>query len=89
MWLILCDSNDASALWTERYGPSPLWGEIRDFVSGAEDRVEWSDSVSDADDCPALRCRVTPINGGSTLVVFQKLDPVPEFLPRRNLTMVG
>ena len=81
--------NDASALWINRNGPSPLWGEIRDFVSGAEDRAEWTDTIADANDCPALRCRVSPISGGSTLVVFQKVDPVPEFLPRRNLTMVG
>lgn len=81
--------NDASALWTERCGPSPLWGEIRDFVTGSEDRAEWADRVGTADDDAALRCRVTPISGGSTLVVFQSVDPVPEFLPRRNLTMVS
>ena len=81
--------NDASALWTKRCGPSPLWGEIRGFVAGAEDRAEWSDTIASGTEGVSIHCRVSPIGGGSTLVVFQSVDPVPEFLPRSRLTMVG
>lgn len=60
--------SDLSRAWMER-APSPVWGDIRDFVTHTRDRVAWSGDVT----LPAggqLTCRVAPLAGGSTLVRF-------------------
>ena len=36
---------EASRLWQEACDPTPLWGEIRDFVGGHAERSAWSERV--------------------------------------------
>lgn len=77
MWGVDPDSTfaqttilDAIQIWQEGCEPSPLIGEIRDFVLMREKRAEWWGQIS-RDDGEQLVCSVTPIQKGSTLVSFE------------------
>ncbi len=61
--------TDMSRLWMARSDPTPVWGDIRDFVLHARERSSWED-VAPLADGSKLRCRVLPLPGGSTLVGF-------------------
>jgi PAS domain-containing protein len=60
---------DAMALWGDACSPSPVWGEIRDYVHTHGDRAPWDDSVATKAGHEML-VRVTPLAGGSTMVAF-------------------
>jgi hypothetical protein len=60
----------------ERTAPTPVWGDLREFVTGATDRSEWSADVR-LRDGRLLTCRVAPIAGGSTMVRFQFRPDTP------------
>jgi PAS domain-containing protein len=60
---------DATALWGDACIPSPIWGEIRDFVHTHGDRAPWDDVVATKAGHDIL-VRVTPLAGGSTMVGF-------------------
>jgi len=68
------DINDVTSNWEERAGPSPIWGDIREFVRHVQDRSEWSEDISQHStalgDGP-LACRVIPLPGGDTMVSFR------------------
>lgn len=64
------DVLQACRRWIERTAPTPVWGDLRDFVTRNEDRSEWSADVR-LRDGRALFCRIAPIPGGATLVRFQ------------------
>lgn len=60
---------DATALWNAACLPSPVWGEIRDFVHTHGDRAPWEDRVATRAG-PDLDLRITPLAGGATMVAF-------------------
>jgi PAS domain-containing protein len=60
---------DATVLWDAACAPSPVWGEIRDFVHTHGDRATWDDRVTTAAG-QDLMIRITPLAGGSTMVAF-------------------
>jgi PAS domain-containing protein len=64
------DVQQAARRWMERAAPTPVWGDLREFVTRAADRSEWSAEVR-LRDGRLLTCRVVPIAGGSTMVRFQ------------------
>ncbi|GGM08154.1 diguanylate cyclase [Pseudooceanicola nanhaiensis] len=58
--------------WQAGTEPSPIWGEVRDFVSDFGARAEWDGEVQ-MNDGRRLRCRFAPLADGSTLMGFQPL----------------
>ncbi len=60
---------DATRTWAERCAPTPVWGDVREFVSKMGERVEWSADVQ-LRDGRWLTCQFTPISGGAMLVRF-------------------
>lgn len=72
--LVLEQTNivDATGHWQAKSLPTPLWGDVREFVSHAGERVEWFGST-DLEDGRQLACRFLPLAGGATLVSFE--DP--------------
>jgi PAS domain-containing protein len=64
------DVQQATRRWMERSAPTPVWGDLREFVTRATDRSDWSADVR-LRDGRLLTCRVAPIAGGSTMVRFQ------------------
>ena len=60
---------DASRGWMERSQPSPLWGELRDFVGQMGDRAPWSGEAK-LRDGRRLTCRAVPLSAGATLIGF-------------------
>jgi hypothetical protein len=60
---------DATRDWARLCAPTPLWGDLRDFVHSRGERVEWSGEVW-LRDGRRLLCRICPLAGGTTLVGF-------------------
>ena len=75
---------DATRAWAEQSAPTPLWGEIRNFVTGYSERSPWSETL-ELRGGRVLRCRVAPLKGGATLVVFEAVEdtalPLADDLP--------
>ncbi|MEM9974133.1 MAG: PAS-domain containing protein [Pseudomonadota bacterium] len=61
--------TESMRIWMSGSQPTPLWGEIRDFVLHARDRQAWGGAFQ-------LRtggrheCRISPLRGGVTLIRF-------------------
>ena len=66
---------DASRRWMTLCEPNPAWGDIRDFIAGAEDRAAWETMIRTTNG-KTLTCRMTPLSGGGTMVAFE--DPSAE-----------
>jgi PAS domain-containing protein len=64
--------SDATAHWHARTVPTPIWGDLRDFVRHGRNRVEWSADIILADGRP-LVARFVPLSGGGTVVTFRHL----------------
>ncbi|SFD68095.1 PAS-domain containing protein [Roseivivax sediminis] len=77
---------EATRLWQGACQPSPIWGELRDFVGQFGDRAGWEAEVV-RNDGARIACRVEPIHGGATLVRFVG-DPMPETAPKTLLQTV-
>ncbi|MBY6090501.1 PAS-domain containing protein [Maritimibacter alkaliphilus] len=60
---------DATRDWQGACDPSPVWGDIRDFVSAYGPRSEWTAQVR-LTAGNMLDCRIVPLSGGATLVAF-------------------
>lgn len=60
---------EATRTWINKSAPSPIWGDLRDFVMRQNQRSEWSAPVQMLDG-RALDCRIVPLPGGSTLIQF-------------------
>jgi PAS domain-containing protein len=60
---------EASRLWAAATEPTPLWGDVRDYVAERGERAEWSDTAR-LTDGRLLRCRFAPLAGGATLAAF-------------------
>ncbi|MGB3314390.1 MAG: PAS-domain containing protein, partial [Albidovulum sp.] len=76
--------TDSIRLWQGATEPSPVWGDVRDFVSVMDERAEWDAEVSLVTG-EQLLCRIAPLTGGATLVGFDKSPaPPPLGRPGRN-----
>lgn len=91
MWGIDPDStfadisvNDASKHWQAGSLPTPVWGDLRDFVVQFGERSDWEAEVTLKDGRPVI-CRVIPLAGGTTLVTFEPEDAHPVVITDRNL----
>ncbi|NDV98243.1 PAS-domain containing protein [Salipiger sp. PrR002] len=60
---------EATARWQALCAPSPVWGEIRDFVLCLRERAPWEAHLR-LHTGGGLLCRVAPMAGGATLVRF-------------------
>ncbi|TDE36979.1 PAS-domain containing protein [Antarcticimicrobium sediminis] len=60
---------DATRNWQDQCLATPLWGELRDFVSSRENRTEWQAEVRLRSGA-RLDCTVRPIQKGATMVEF-------------------
>jgi PAS domain-containing protein len=68
---------ESSASWQEACDPTPIWGDIRDFVGGYADRVAWSETVLRRDG-RGLKAEIAPLKGAATLVRFTiETAPLP------------
>ncbi|MFK7751665.1 MAG: PAS-domain containing protein [Sedimentitalea sp.] len=64
---------DATRVWQERCIANPVWGEIRDFVSSRENRVEWWSQIQTHSGDPLI-CNVYPVQNGSTMIAFSRTN---------------
>lgn len=80
---------DATRLWSERSSPTPIWGDLRDFVQQDNQREEWIAPVALLDG-RALSCRVQPLAGGATMITFDAGSPRTETitLPPTQLSAI-
>ena len=53
--------------------PSPAWGDLREFVTGSDNRAAWDAEFSTIEGYP-LSGRFSPLPDGSTLTVFSYLQ---------------
>ncbi|SFC81628.1 PAS-domain containing protein [Tropicimonas isoalkanivorans] len=63
----------ATALWQTLCHPTPVWGDLRDFVGDGGERAEWTAEVRRLDG-KRLTCRFTPLTGHATLVGFSHVQ---------------
>ena len=84
MWPGIMDSGfieqsilDASKEWQAACEPSPVWGDVRDFVRNLQDREPWSAEVERLDGAGPLLVTVKPLPGGDTMVGFTEAQPAP------------
>jgi PAS domain-containing protein len=68
--------TDASRHWQAGSMPTPVWGDLRDFVVQFGERADWQADVI-LRDGRAVTCQVVPMAGGATMVLFQPDDTVP------------
>lgn len=61
--------TEATRMWHSKCAPTPIWGDIREFVGHLGDRAEWTGS-SRLWDGRRLNCRFVPLAAGQTLVGF-------------------
>jgi hypothetical protein len=61
--------RDALRQWKTLTHPSSFWSELRDYLSGSRDRSEWFSDV-EMKSGARLKCRVTPLPSGETLLSF-------------------
>jgi PAS domain-containing protein len=60
---------DATRSWQEKCDATPVWGDIRDYVVGRENRVEWRAKVQ-LKSGETLTCTVNPVQSRATIVSF-------------------
>ena len=54
--------------------PTPVWGDLRDFVGNTSERADWEAMVT-LNEGRVLACQFTPMTAGATLVKFAKPAP--------------
>lgn len=64
--------TESSRIWMALSRPSPIWGDLRDFVLHARHRVAWNGRVQLVSG-ERLHCRVEPLSAGATLVGFSPI----------------
>ncbi|MBL4768382.1 MAG: PAS-domain containing protein [Rhodobacteraceae bacterium] len=76
MWDVNPDSSfanvtilDATQNWQDKCDATPVWGDVRDYIVGRENRVEWWAPVQ-LKSGESLICTVNPIQSGATMVSF-------------------
>lgn len=63
--------SDSIGIWSGSCAPNPMWQDIEDFVLGYGDRKSWDMPVRPLGQS-LLRCEISPIVSGATLVRFCK-----------------
>ena len=66
---------DAIRHFQSQCDATPIFGEIRDFVLDCAERAEWDGCIRTKSGVDLI-CGVHPVNGGATLVRFQKAIPM-------------
>jgi PAS domain-containing protein len=61
--------EDLTRLWQSQCHPTPVWGDLREFVAQTEHRATWTATVSLRDGTP-VQCKVQPILNGATMISF-------------------
>ncbi len=64
--------SDATSQWQAMCCPTPLWGELRDFVVQLEKREKWTDTVKLQKNGTLMECQIDPLPDGSTLIQFRQ-----------------
>ena len=75
---------DASRDWQNQSEATPVWGDVRDFVAGRENRVNWWAQVR-LKSSETLVCTVSPVKNGATMVNFSRLNAPTKTEPKRRL----
>ncbi len=77
--------QEATRHWRSLCRPSPIWGEIRDFVTDIGERASWQDRMYMLDGTE-LSCTCTPIAGDATLISFApgQTDALPTKTRRQS-----
>lgn len=65
---------DCMRHWQSRSQPTPVWGDLRDFITEPRDASEWDADVTMVDGS-RLRCLIRPIAGGATMISFRRVRP--------------
>jgi PAS domain-containing protein len=69
---------EATQDWQRACAPSPVWGEVRDFVLTLRERATWDTEIA-LSSGTRLSCTVEPVAAGATMIRFTRLqDRVPE-----------
>lgn len=76
---------DEIVRWQNMIAPTPVLGELRDFVTAFGERAEWSDRLR-LSDGRGLCCRFTPLPGGTTMTSFSPETPDRSRLSAQTLT---
>ena len=63
---------DSIRAWQSMCAPTPIWGDVRDFVMKLTERAPWEAQVH-RDDGTSITLRVSPIASGATSVRFDVL----------------
>jgi len=66
--------NTEMKAWQDHCTPSPMWGDMRDFILQLGSRSPWKDTVL-LEDGRQLACHANPIAGGMTMVRFAIAQP--------------
>ncbi|MEL6518088.1 MAG: PAS-domain containing protein [Pseudomonadota bacterium] len=61
--------TEASRFWMAGSRPTPIWGEVRDFVLHGRERTAWAQTIQLTSGIEML-CRIQPLAGGATLIGF-------------------
>lgn len=61
--------RDITRLWQGKFHPSPVWGEIRDFICGNSERATWTAQLRHKDG-GTFGLQVSPLASGATLVTL-------------------
>jgi len=84
MWNVNPDSSfanftivDATRDWQEKCDATPVWGDIRDYVIGRENRTEWWMHVQ-LRSGEQFVCTVNPVQTGATMISFSRTPISPK-----------
>lgn len=77
---------EATRQWQSLSHPTPIWGELREFICQTGDRAEWSATV-ELQGGGGLAGKFTPLPGGATMVSFARyeMEVIPQ-IPFRRLS---
>lgn len=64
---------EATRGWHSKTVPTPIWGDLRDFVEHLDERVEWTGTAQLLDG-RTLNCRFIPLSDGGTQVIFAVME---------------
>ena len=65
-----CSVVDAVRTWHAISAPTPVWGDVRDFVLQTSERAEWAADVA-LRDGRNLACRFVPLADGGTQLILR------------------
>ncbi len=66
--------SDATTAWNQKCCPTPVWRQLRGYVSEQGERKRWVAPVT-MQDGRVLNCRITPMIEGATMVTFAQSAP--------------